>query len=904
MTDALAWTLIHFLWQGGLLGFAAFVTLRVVRPERATTRYAIGVGTLALMLVSALATFAILSRAPLPPIGDRAAASITPSATTIPIITAREISTEVSDLRGVQSTTQIVPAISFTAWRPAPLGPLASSIVVALWALGVLALSLRLLGGWMLTRRLTRHAVSAVAPSITSAADRIARRLQLRRAVAIVESGAVVVPTLVGWMKPVVLLPAVALSGLTPEQLHAILAHELAHVRRHDYLVNLLQAIVETLLFYHPATWWVSSQVRAEREHCCDDLAVDICGDRLVYVSALAELTTIANHRAFALAATDGSLIGRVQRILGRPRSAKEPAPLWALLALLILLAGSMGSLRTAAASSEAVTNIQRPAATTVPAAQPAPTVEQDRAREIRENVEKYRAGFARLEAALIAKDKKETAAQKPPLDSAAFFGAQWFRGWFAPPVPPAPPAPPEPPTPPTPPTPPEPPTPATPPPPPAPPAPPVPPTPPAPPSPPDLQIGGHRSGNMSWSDNGEQLNVKYEGAFRLTDDEKDVAWIEDGGYLTITDGMIFRNRVDLRNVNGKIERSFSKNGIKRDWEPEGRQFLASAIDRLIRNSGMFAKERVARFLQKGGADAVLAEIARLGESSYVHRVYYTELVKQTPVSEGLLTKILQRVPAEMKSDYDKATLFTMIAELPAITNAHRVQIARAVKSISSDYDQRRTLTAIMNVRPLPQDIATAVLEAAESISSNYDKSLVLQEVAQRGGLTQANTGVFMSQVRAMGSSYEQRRVLQAVTAQGSLPPAVAVEAIKSAGVISSSHDQAETLIKLIDSGGLNDSSADAFFQSASQITSSYDMQRVLRKVVDQPMSDRIREAVLRTSVKIGSAYDRANLLEAIAAKGSVTGNARQLYIAATRGMGSHDENRALAALVRAEGRQ
>jgi hypothetical protein len=108
-----------------------------------------------------------------------------------------------------------------------------------------------------------------------------------------------------------------------------VIAHELAHIRRHDYLVNLLQSFVETLLFYHPAVWWVSSEVRAEREHCCDDLAVEVCGDRVVYVTALAELTSI-ERRAFALAATDGSLVARVRRILGRPTSARlELPPSW-----------------------------------------------------------------------------------------------------------------------------------------------------------------------------------------------------------------------------------------------------------------------------------------------------------------------------------------------------------------------------------------------------------------------------------------------------------------------------------------------------------------------------------------------------------------------------------------------
>jgi len=161
-----------------------------------------------------------------------------------------------------------------------------------------------------------------------------------------------------------------------------------------------------------------------------------------------------------------------------------------------------------------------------------------------------------------------------------------------------------------------------------------------------------------------------------------------------------------------------------------------------------------------------------------------------------------------------------------------------------------------------------------------------------------------MGQVRSMSSSYEQRRVLTTVTAQGSLPPAVAADAMRSAGGITSSHDQAETLLKLVDSGGLNDSSVDPFFQAASQISSSYDLQRVLKHVTTQAMSDKIRESVLRTAVKISSGYDRANLLETVAAKGRITGLARELYIAAARGLSSNDENRALAALVRAEGRQ
>ena len=406
----------------------------------------------------------------------------------------------------------------------------------------------------------------------------------------------------------------------------------------------------------------------------------------------------------------------------------------------------------------------------------------------------------------------------------------------------------------------------------------------------------------MSWSDGTDKISIKWNGAFRLSDDEKDISWMEDGATLTIVDGLIFKSQVQLRGENGRIERTFSKNGTRREYEPEGRAFLAAAIDRMIKHSGAFAKERVAKFLKRGGADAVLAEIDKLGKSSYTHRVYYTELTRQATLSESLLTRILQRVPAEMSSDYDKATLFIAIAQLPAVTEAHRVEIGRAVKSISSDYDQRRTLSAIMNGRPLPASVAAAVIDAAGSISSNYDRSLVLTEVAEKGGLTPATSAAYMALVRGMSSSYDQRRVLTAVSLQGALPEGVAAEAIKATGAMTSSYDQSETLIKLIERGGLNDASADAFFQSASQISSSHDLSRVMRKVVEQPAaSERLIEGVLRTAPRISSGHERANLLEAVASRARVTGNARQLYIAAAKGLGNHDENRALAALVRSE---
>ena len=132
-------------------------------------------------------------------------------------------------------------------------------------------------------------------------------------------------PTVIGWLKPVVLLPASALAGLTPRQLEAILAHELAHIRRHDYLVNLLQTLVETLLFYHPAVWWLSRRIRVERENCCDDLAVSLCGDPVAYAAALADLEGSAHVERDARARRDRRFAAAARPAAARRAVARRP---------------------------------------------------------------------------------------------------------------------------------------------------------------------------------------------------------------------------------------------------------------------------------------------------------------------------------------------------------------------------------------------------------------------------------------------------------------------------------------------------------------------------------------------------------------------------------------------------
>src|SRR5947207_1326915 len=160
-------------------------------------------------------------------------------------------------------------------------------------------------------------------PEWQQALRHLGARIGISRPVRLLVSAVVQVPTVVGWIRPVVLMPIGALTGLPSEQVEALLLHELTHIRRHDYLVNILQGIAEALLFYHPAVWWVSGHIRTERELCCDDLAVSVSGDALTYARALAQLESYRPaHFGATVAANGGSLSDRIARLLGHSRPA------------------------------------------------------------------------------------------------------------------------------------------------------------------------------------------------------------------------------------------------------------------------------------------------------------------------------------------------------------------------------------------------------------------------------------------------------------------------------------------------------------------------------------------------------------------------------------------------------
>jgi uncharacterized protein (TIGR03435 family) len=301
--ELLGATLLHFLWQGVLIAGAYAAARRwASRPE---FRYLLACAALAAMAASPVATWIALRPVP---------AKVITLADSVPASHwASAVSGFRSDLPRLFAVgVERVPSV-WLSW------------VAVAWMVGVVVFWLRLLGGWMIAERLRRRHVRPAPHQWQQAFDGFRVRLRVPRPVQLLVSGLVQAPAVVGLLRPVVLVPVGALAGLPPEQMEALLLHELAHIRRYDYLVNALQNMVEALLFYHPAVWWVSGHMRYERELCCDDAAVTVTGDAQSYARALAEVGA-AGHADYqaAVAATGGSLANRVARLLGEPRSVSR----------------------------------------------------------------------------------------------------------------------------------------------------------------------------------------------------------------------------------------------------------------------------------------------------------------------------------------------------------------------------------------------------------------------------------------------------------------------------------------------------------------------------------------------------------------------------------------------------
>jgi hypothetical protein len=344
-------------------------------------------------------------------------------------------------------------------------------------------------------------------------------------------------------------------------------------------------------------------------------------------------------------------------------------------------------------------------------------------------------------------------------------------------------------------------------------------------------------SGNFTWSSNGEKIEVKYRGAFALNDDDTDVATMAPGAYLRISDGRWLRGAsVEFQaDGSGTITRRFFMGSGERPFEPEGREWLKKNFPRFVRMSGFDAKNRTARFYKRGGADAVLNEIAQI-QGSYAKKVYYTELLRLAPADPAVAGRILTQAAKDLDSDYEMATLLIGGADKLLLDDATRRLYFEAARTIDSDYEMKRVYVSALKRGPVTPALLAGVLDAARTIDSDYEAATLLIEAARGHDITAEVRKPFFALLETVSSSYEKGRVLQTLLRRGALPEDAVVDVLSATGTIDSSHEASQVL----------------------QLTA-------------------------RTQ--------------------SITGSAREAYIKIADRLGSHEQNQALAALVRSERR-
>ena len=949
--QVMGWALLHFVWQGALVGGLTAIALAALRKSAADIRYVVSTIGLSLMLTLPAVTAMQLWRSAAPahvsPASDFAAAA--PAVTVTPATTGGPATMGRIDARAAEPVTSpsAVPglrSINLEPWLP---------MLVLGWLCGVIVLTLRLMSGWLWVQRMKSHGATPAGDGWVQIALRLSRRLHIARPVRLLESTIVDVPTVIGWIKPVILVPASALSGLSPQQLEAILAHELAHIRRHDYLVNLLQTLVETLLFYHPAVWWLSRRIRAERENCCDDLAVSLCGDPYTYAKALADLEELrGGSRQLVMAANGGSLVQRIRRLLGAPTHAGR-APGWlagsaSVLVMLGIAAGAVGTdafqspsavaaqeatpkvptqslspqeviatTRALEASAKALANemrfswdalvhgarrnraqaeLERRAhelSAAVAELQPTSAAHagalQDHARATAEHAQTLHAAAladasravattqAMTEAATLAEmgralatthvaaladasravaaiDAATTTALRA--QSEALATAALAPGTGA-------------------------------------------------------AIGRAQShGNFSWSNNGERVEVRYDGEVEFTDDDTDVKRLSPGGSLRIKEGGLFGGLFASHTVeftadgSGNITRRYWDGMSERSFEPEGRQWLAKYLPRFIRQTGFGARARVARILKAKGPAGVLAEISLI-EGSWGKKTYFSELLKTASLDSATVRQVLTLAGREITSDFELASLLIDGGDKLLVDDAARQAYFEAARTIQSDFEMARVYKAALKRGPVSSPVLAAILDASRNIESDFEEATLLVQVAKLQPLDNTTRAPFFNALDTVGSDFEHGRVLKALAERTDLTPDTTAAMLTSGATVSSDFEAASFLLQLVKQHPIEGTLRAPFFRAVDSIGSGFERGRVLQAVVRRPdVSPDTILAVLHAAAGMSGSFETSQVLLAVAATHPVAGPARDAYIDAAEKLGDFEQGRVLAALIRSERRK
>jgi len=694
------------------------------------------------------------------------------------------------------------------------------------------------------------------------------RELDVRRRVRFVELDGPVMPMTWGLFHPVVLLPADDFNS-TVEQRLDVLRHELAHVRRYDCLTQLVGHLACALHWFNPLAWVAARELRVERERACDDEVLRAGGKASDYAEYL--LRVARSTRIMGAAAIGGLAMARPSQMAGRllavlddrrrrgrvsPWATANAATIAGLLVTTIAAASPVGSrsesgpVMLAVQGSRITTShneigvspiqLDEPAVAGVASASTlAPTAATP-------PVESRSDAPARAES-LEPEAASISLVPRAPCDRSARSENGSHSNWSS-------------------------------------------------------SDNGSKRWLVRWSEGDCSYEIEARGEVKFNRDVTDIESISSGGSFTLeqhlgddTKRLVVRPRDD-----GTLERAYSENGARREFDAAARAWFAEALVALDRQTAFAADQRVPALLERGGVDAVLKEIT-LVSTDYARRRYYTKLLSMRQLDRAQVKRVVDQAGADMTSDYELAELLVAVSKLDAFGDDSHTAFVAAAKKIGSDYERRRALNALLQRDRLAPATVQALLDAASTIQSDYELAELLIDVSKRYAINDQTRPTYIKALGSIKSDYEHRRVLSAIVAGGALSPAVNRTLLEDAARISSDYELAEFLIQIGKNGGLDASTRNAYFAAADKIDSDYEHRRVLMPLLTRDLLTKdLAKSILASAAKIDSDYECSELLVALANAITIDDDLRPAFEkAADTLQGEYEYGRAMSAVRR-----
>jgi hypothetical protein len=698
------------------------------------------------------------------------------------------------------------------------------------------------------------------------------RELDVRRKVRFVELDGAVMPMTWGVFRPIVLLPAGDFES-TIEQRLDVLRHELAHVRRYDCLTQLIGQIACAVHWSNPLAWIAVRQQRIERERASDDevlRAGSKASDYADYLLRVASSTHIVGAAALGglAMARPSQMAERLMAVLddGRRRGRLSGRTT------------ARASIATAFAVSAitAMTPVAADARIVIPvsATQPATTVVVHDPEVVRVRDVVSPAAVAMADTVVTVELPLLATAPSPRLANAMLALAATGVPALAtiPTIPAAAPC--------------------------------------------DRNARGGKSNHSNWtsSDNGSKrwrvqwsegdcsYQIDARGDIKFNRDVTDIESISSGGSFTIEQeiGDDTRKLVVRPGSNGSLERTYSVNGDRREYDADARAWFAEALLAVERQTAFAADQRVPAILERSGVDGVLQEISLLA-GDYARRRYYTKLLSLRKLDRAQVRRVVEQAGNSISSDYELAELLVAVAKLDGFADDSHTAFVSATGTIQSDYERRRALNALLNQDRLAPTTVQALLESASTIGSDYELAELLIDVSKRYAMNEQTRPVYIKAVSSIKSDYEHRRVLGTIVASGGLTPDMNRALLEDAARIGSDYELAEYLIQMGTKGALDASTRDAYFSAADKIKSDYEHRRALTPLLSRDVITKdLAKAILGSATRIDSDYECASLLVDLAKAIPIDDDLRPAFErAADTIQGEYEYGRAMSAVRR-----